>query len=258
MNEGRSIMSKRDSYERKLVNISPRQWEAFLKENSDLPGPKPNLELAQAFARIGTLMDFKKFIKLDYKEAPENTPAAFLTFCGILGLGRYLAKYHDMGLLRSLRERANDPRQRIREAVTIALQTIGRKRITRLLKYAKSWAEGSYFEQRAAITALCNPDLLIDREITLEVLELLDWVTASMTEENAQRDKGFQALEEALSYCWSIAVAALPEKGKPMMERWIKEDHPIIKSIMRKNLEKKRLSLIEPMWTKQWVQKISE
>lgn len=250
-------MTKRESYERKLLNISPRQWETFLKEHSQLPGPKPNLELAQAFARIGTLMDFKKFVKLDHKEAPENTPAEFLTFCGILGLGRYLSTYHDAGLVGMLRARANDPRQRIRGAVTVALQTIGKKRIRRLLKYAKRWSEGSYFEQRAAITALCSPDLLIDRNVTLEVLELLDWVTVSMTEEDAEKDRGFEPLREALSYCWSIAATALPEKGKPMMERWIKEDHPVIKNIMRENLEKKRLALIEPHWTKQWLQKIS-
>lgn len=251
-------MNKRESYERMLVHLSPRQWDAFLKEHSNLPGPTPNLELAKAFARIGTLMDFKKYIQYDYREAPENTPAEFLTFCGILGLGRYLAKYHDAGLFQMLKKRANDPRQRIREGVTIALQTIGRKRINRLLKYAKMLTEGTYLEQRAAITALCHPDLLTDRKICLEVFDLLDWVTASMTEDEAKEDEGFELLKEALSYCWSIAVAALPEKGKSMMERWIKENHPVVKNIMRKNLEKKRLSLLEPEWTKQWVQNISD
>lgn len=250
-------MSKRESYERKLVNMTPRQWETYLKEHSNLPGPKPNLELAQAFARIGTLMDFKKFIKLDYRKAPENTPASFLTICGLLGLGRYLAKYHDARLLQMLKKRANDPRQRIREAVILALHVIGKKKITRLLKYAKMWVEGSYFEQRAAITALCKPDLLTERNVCLETLDLLDWVTASMMEDNTEADEGFLALKEALSYCWSVAVVALPEKGKPMMERWIKEDHPIINNIMRENLKKKRLNLIEPQWTQQWIGKIS-
>lgn len=250
-------MNKRESYERKLVNISPRQWETYLKEHSNLPGSKPNLELAQAFARIGTLMDFKKFVKRDFKQAPENTPASFLTICGVLGMGRYLAKYHDAGLLQMLKERANDPRQRVREAVIIALQSIGEKKITRLLKYAKMWAEGSYFEQRAAIAALCKPDLLTERNVCLEALELLDWITASMMEDNIETD-GFLQLKESLSYCWSVAVAAVPEKGKPMMERWIKENHPIINNIMKENLKKKRLTFIEPQWTQRWIRKISD
>lgn len=253
----RVIMSEREIYERKLVNISPRQWETFLKEHSNLPGPKTNLELAQAFARVGTLMDFKKFAKLDYSEAPENTPAAFLTICGVLGLGRYLAEYHDSGLFQILQERANDSRPQIREAVSLALQTIGEKNVSRSLKYAKVWVEGSYFEQRAAVTALCKPDILTDRKICLETLDLLDWVTASMMEDSMENDEGFQSLKEALGYCWSVAVAALPEKGKPMMERWIKEEHPIINNIMRKNLKKKRLTFIEPEWTQQWIRNMS-
>jgi hypothetical protein len=250
-------MNKKGSYERELVNVSPRQWDAFLKKHSNLPGPKLNLELAKAFASIGTLMDFKKYIQLDYEEAPENTPAEFLTFCGVLGLGRYLAKDHDGLLLQRLRERANDPRQRIREAVMIALQTIGRIKVTRLLRYAKMWTRGTYFEQCAAITALCEPDLLTDREVCLAVLELLDWVTATMTEEEAENYEGFRSLEKALSYCWSVAVVAFPEKGKPIMERWIKEEHLIIEKIMRENLENKRLSNLESEWTKKWLLEIS-
>lgn len=249
-------MSKIGSYEIELINLSPKKWEYFLKEHSSLPGPHANIELAKAFARIGTLMDFKKFIRIGPEEAPENTPESFLTFCGVLGIGKYLSKHHDGGLLFALKEKANDPRWRIREAVTMALQSIGRKRIKRLLGYAKSWVEGSFMEQRAAITALCEPDLLADRKTCEEVLDLLDWATATMIEKDDQQDEGYEVLRKALSYCWSAAVAALPDEGKLMMERWIRERHPVVTHIMIENLENKSLQKIDPEWTNKWLENI--
>lgn len=252
-------MSKIGSYEIELINLSPRQWNAFLKEHSNLPGPRANIELAHAFAHIGTLMDFKKLICLGPDEAEENTPEEFLTFCGVLGYGQYLAKYHDGGLLKQLKERANDPRWRVREAVAMALQNVGKKNMPRLLRYAKSWSEGTYLEQRAAIAALCEPELLNKRADCLVVLDILDWVTATIVQNDDEKgSEGYRVLKQALGYCWSVAVAALPEKGKPMMERWMKEKHPIVKSIMRENLKKKRLESIDPEWTANWFHRISE
>lgn len=250
-------MNKIGSYEIELVNISPRQWDAFLKEHSNLPGPRVNLKLSRAFARTGTLMDFKKYIRLGPKEAPENTPEEFLTFCGVLGYGQYLSKYHDGGLMMQLRERANDPRGRIREAVVMALRMIGKKKIQRLLDYADNWVNGSFLDQRVAIVALCEPDFLNNREVTLAVLELLDWVTATMIENDDQQDEGYEILKEALSYCWSVAVAALPEKGKPMMERWMKERHPVITVIMKENLQKERLIIMDHDWAKAWLKELT-
>ena len=112
-------------------------------------------------------------------------------------------------------------------------------------------------EQRAAITALCEPDLLKNSEVCLVTLELLDWVTATMVEHDDRQDDGYKILQQALSYCWSVAVAACPEKGKPMMERWMKEHHPIVGKIMRENLKKKRLENVDAEWTKSWLLEIA-
>lgn len=251
-------MNKIGTYEVELVNISPKQWDFFLREHSNLPGPQVNLELAKAFAHVGTLMDFKKYISLDHEHAPENTPDEFLTLCGVVGFGQYLSKYHDGGLLMQLRERANDPRWRIRKAVVLALRIIGQKKISQLIGYSKSWIEGTYLEQRAAVVALCEPDLLIDRETCLAALELLDWATATMVEYDDQQSEGYQILQEALNYCWSVAVATLPEKGKPMMERWIKENHAVVNKIMRENLKKDRLSNIDPDWVENCWKRFSD
>jgi hypothetical protein len=251
-------LNKIGSYEIELVNISPKQWDDFLKNHSNLPGPRANIELAKAFARIGTLMDFKKYMQFGPAEAPANTPDEFLTFCGVLGYGQYLSQYHDSGLMLELKEKANDTRPLIRKAVAMALQIIGRKRMDRLKGYAKNWVDGSYLEQRAAIQAVCDPDLLRDKEVSLLALELLDWVTANMVDRDDQQNGGYEELQKALSDCWSEAVTAFPEKGKPMMERWMKEKHPVVNNIMRENLKKERLFDMDPEWTTSWLHKVSE
>jgi hypothetical protein len=249
-------LNKTVSYEIELMNISPRQWDDFLITHSGLPGSGPNMELAWAFAQVGTLMDFKKYIQLSSGLAPENTPAEFLVFCGVLGLGKYLSKRHDQGLLMRLREMANDPREQIQEAVLMALQEIGAADRFRLLKYAKSWINGTFLEQRAAIAALCTSNLLSNQEIARETLTLLDWVTATMVELDQQQNQEYRILQQELEKCWSIAVADLPEKGKPMMERWMKEDHPVIKVIMKANLQQQRLTELDEEWVTEWRAKI--
>lgn len=244
------------NYDQKLLNISPRQWEVYLKRHSHLPGPRANLELAKAFSRIGTLMDFKKFIELDHKRAQEDTPDEFLAFCGVLGFGQYLSDYHDSRLLNKLKIKANDPRPRIRDGVVMALRTIGQSQISRLLQYSKIWVRGTFLEQRAVVETFSDPDILSQQNVGLEVIELLDWATASMLEDNDRHKEEFKILENALSNSWSILVQAMPEKGKARMERWFKEDHPVIKQIMSDSLHKENLSECEPDWTRHWLQKI--
>ena len=237
--------------------MSPKKWDDYLKKNSGLPGPRGNIELAKAFAQTATLMDFKKYIRMDAAEAPENSPEVFLVFCGVLGVGEYLSHAHDGGLLKKLRNLANDQRWRVREAVAMALQVIGRKDINRLIKYCHSWIEGSLLEQRAVIAGICEPDLLGDPKVVDRVFEFLDWATASMIAFEDHRDEDYKVLRKGLSYCWSVAVVSNPVKGKAKIERWIKENHPVINGIMKANLKKKRLKRIDHEWVENWIEKLS-
>ena len=41
------------------------------------------------------------------------------------------------------------------------------------------------------------------------------------------RADALKTLRQGLGYCWSVAVAALPETGKPLMERWLVSPIPI-------------------------------
>ena len=65
-------------------------------------------------------------------------------------------------------------------------------------------------------------------------------------------DQYRQALRKGLAYCWSVAAAALPEAGKPAMERWFASEDRDVRWIMRQNLAKQRLVRAAPDWVAAW------
>jgi hypothetical protein len=230
-------------------------WDSFLLENSGLPGPRGNIELVQAVAEEGDGKLFRRYLTYDSTRAPTNSPEEFLAFCGVLGLGRLCAEGR-RGLLRELRGLASDPRWRIREAVAMALQRLGRSSMDELLKEMDIWARGNWLEKRAAVAALCEPRLLDKRGHTERIIEILDSITATVEEAAERTGDDFNALRKGLGYCWSVAVAALPEEGKRAMERWFGGDDKDVRWIMRENLRKKRLARMDPAWVEEWTERL--
>lgn len=63
-------MSRVQEYRQILLNTPLQDWELYLIAESRLPGPRSNLELAQAVARIGEPGFLKKCLQISPKEAP--------------------------------------------------------------------------------------------------------------------------------------------------------------------------------------------
>lgn len=246
-------MTKRDEYRRKLRELA--DWDAFLLESSGLPGPRGNLELAAAVADEGEPALFSRYRAYTPEKAPTNSPYEFLAFCGVLGLGRLLAEGRTE-LLDTLRPFASDPRWRVREAVAMALQRLGEENMPKLLDEMARWSRGAPFEQRAAAAALCEPALLGDLEHVRKVLDILDDITASIAQVRDRRSEGFVALRKGMGYCWSVAVAASPEEGKPRMERWFDFKDRDVHWIMKQNLKKARLARMDPGWVGEWAARL--
>jgi hypothetical protein len=228
-----------------------KKWDSFLLENSGLPGPRGNIELALAVAEEGDERLFLRLVSYGPEQAPTGTAEEFLAFCGTVGLGTLLAQGDDR-FLTILRQQASDPRWRIREGVAMALQRLGDADMDRLIDRMRGWAGGSPLEMRAAAAAVCEPRLLVRREHALQVLRLLDRITASMIKVGDRKTDGFQALRKGLGYCWSVAVAALPDEGKAKMERWLEVDDRDVIWVMKENLRKNRLARLDPDWVRQW------
>jgi len=240
-------MKKSDIYREKLLTLD--HWDAFLLDESGLPGPRGNIELAQVVADLGTCELFECYLAFTSDIAPTNSPQEFFAFCGALGLGKLLAE-GDVTQFARLRLLASDPRWRTREAVAMALQRLGDVDMPTLLVEMAQWATGNCFEQRAACAALCEPRLLKDNQAARETLKLLDMITASVFSAADRKNEGFIALRKGLAYCWSVAAAASPEVGTRMMERWLRSDDKDVRWIMRENLKKKRLEAAAPDWVR--------
>ncbi len=246
-------MSKTDQYLKELRSMADP--DPFLLQHSGLPGPRGNLELAQAAAAYGTPADYRRWLAYTPDIAPTNTPGEFLAFCGILGLGVLLAR-GGAEHLPVLRGYANDPRWRAREAVAMALQRLGDADMPRLLAEMRLWAEGAALEQRAAAAALCEPRLLQEPAHAAAVLEILDTITAAYARSPQPRSPASRILRQGLGYCWSVAAAALPEAGKPLLEHWLASADSDIRWIMRENLRKTRLQRADAAWVQTWLAKL--
>ena len=242
-------MTKTDTYRAKVRTLA--DWDAYLLKESGLPGPRGNLELAQVVADEGRPDLFRRYLAYTADRAPTNSPYEFLAFCGVVGLGRLLAE-GDLDVLPILRRWAGDERWRLREAVAMALQRQGDVAMPRLLSEMKDWAKGTPFEQRAAAAAVCEPRLLGKAGHARAVLRLLDRITASVERSSDRRSEAFLALRKGLGYCWSVAVAALPEAGIPRMEEWMYQRDADVRWIMRENLKKTRLTRMDAAWARKW------
>ncbi len=238
-------MGKVDDYRGHLQAME--DWDAYLLCESGLPGPRGNIELARAVAEEGDKALFQHYLAFGAQQAPTNSPEEFLAFCGVLGLGRLLAE-GDRSVLRLLRQHASDPRWRTREAVAMALQRWGQADMGALLGEMEEWSKGTPLEQRAAAAALCEPSLLTETRHAGRVLQILDAITTGLLDVEDRRSDAFKALRKGLAYCWSVAVATLPETGKSMMEQWLASDDPDVRWIMRQNLMKKRLARMDQDW----------
>jgi len=247
-------MTKIDDYRIRLQSL--KQWEPFLIKESGLPGPRGNLELAQAFALEADLGQIDLLLSIPTEQAPENTPQAFLVFCGVSALGRHVAG-GDPTRLAALRAYASDSRWRIREAVAMALQYLGDADVKALLREAKKWSRGNWLEKRAAAAGICEPRLLKEGASATTVLKILNAITASMVGARERTTQPFKILRQGMGYCWSVAVPTLPAAGKPLMEKWIRSTDQDIRWIMKENLKKARLARMDAAWVRSMLARLA-
>ena len=246
-------MGKTEDYREILSKLE--DWDAYLRAESNLPGPRGNLELAHAAADLGDRKRFEHFLTFEPQRAPVNTPDEFITFCGVEGLGRLIAEGQS-DLWPTLRSFASDPRWRTREAVAMALQRVGQVDMDLLLDKLEVWSTGNWLEMRAAAAGLAEPVLLREERHILRALEILDHITAAV-ESAQERKEDFKTLCKGLGYCWSVVVAALPAQGKQSMERWFASTDKDVRRIMKENLKKNRLLKMDKAWVNSWTSRLS-
>jgi predicted NAD/FAD-dependent oxidoreductase len=81
---------------------------------------------------------------------------------------------------------------------------------------------------------------------------MLDAITTSLLAEPNRRTDEFKVLRQALAYGWSVAVAALPAAGKPLLEKWLTTEDRDLAWMARENLKKDRLKRMDAAWVAHW------
>jgi len=127
----------------------------------------------------------------------------------------------------------------------------------RLLAEMEKWSTEGPYLQRAAAAGLCEPSLLKEPEHVVRVLKILDRMTKSLAATSARKTEGFRVLRQAMAYSWSVAAAALPESGRPLMERWLRSPDKDVAWVMQENLTKGRIMALGPSWVAKWRRKVS-
>lgn len=229
-------MSRVDTYRAELRGLESSQLAGYLTAHSGLPGPRGNIELAQAVAEEADSASLEALIATDDE---------YLVFCGVVGLGRLLAEGAGAEVEQRLHAFAADERWRVREAVAMALQRLGDSDESRMLRIVSDWADdASPLVQRAAIAGVCEPRLLKTPEATATAIAVCERVTTALAARppTERRSPQVRALRKGLGYCWSVAVAADPAHGLPRFRALSQSPDQDVAWIVRENCKKSRLS----------------
>ena len=223
-------------YIAELRDVPDDELARYLTARSGLPGPRGNLELADAFASIADRSTILRFVELDDE---------YLRFCGTEAIGRLIVEEpDDASLCALIRRRATDDLWRVREAAARALQIVGDADRERLCTIVTEWVgDANPYVRRAGVAAICEPRLLTDPPTRTAALQACRKASESITMHPATQRKtpGMRNLRQALGYCWSVAVAADPDTAMPAFERLRAMDDPDIRWSVSSNLKKSRL-----------------
>jgi len=256
-------MSKKESYKNSLTCLldeflktdSQEKIREYLASNSNLPGPRGNLELAYAFAEeveyfsssnLSKMWELaSRLIRVSPNEAPVNDPKEFLPFCGAVAIGT-IASSH-LELLREafllLKKLANDPRWRMREGVAMGLQKLIEKQGQDVLAELDGWiVKNDWLAMRAVAAAVAEPALLKDRQTAKSALALHKKILSHALAARDRKTDDFRILRQALGYSLSVVVCANPKEGFEYMQQIASLHDADILWVIRENLKKNRLT----------------
>lgn len=230
------------------------ELKEFLKANSNLPGPRGNLEMAYAFAGCyaGNAGDRSWAFVIELSDigsgqAPVNDPGEILPFCAALAAGSQYSYADDerkAQIKNILTAAMNDGRWRMREAAAMGYQRMAEKDFGAVKEIFDSlYPESNFLEKRAIIAALAHPPILKESDVALYSLKIseniMDGIAALKPDE--LKSEGFKVLSKGLEYALSVFAAYAPDEGFRVLKAFAALPHEDIKRIIRSNLGKARI-----------------
>ncbi len=229
----------------------------YLAEQSNLPGPRGNLEMAAALADVAAdrlpgdaeaLWQLaEEMTAIDATQAPTGDPLEMVPFAGTLVLGALGAgsPAHLDNALHALRSISRDPRWRLHEAVAMALQhLLSTPARPRTLAALETWLVASDpLPARAVAAGVAEPWLLDDAALGEQAVALHRRILGLVASEPDRRSDAFRSLRQGLAYTLSVVVAATPECGFSLLEELAHSTDRDVRWILSRNLTHDRLSV---------------
>lgn len=255
-------MSKKEGQKQHLANLfndflrtsDKGNIAEYLRSNSNLPGPRGNLELAQVFADVVEMRSAKAPDKLwilcqelaaySEEEAPVNDPKEFLPFCGSLAIGAIgsVSSAYFQKAISRLGELAEDRRWRMRESVAMGIQRLMEKQSQKTLKELQSWImKDNWLVMRAVAAGVAEPALLKNQQTATSALKLHEKIFAQILTAKDRKSDAFKTLRQGLGYSLSVVVRETPSEGFAYIRQLVKTQDADILWILRENLKKNRL-----------------
>lgn len=255
-------MNRKEEYKKELSSIIKRilksgerkELFAYIIANSNLPGPRANLELAGVFADLiekhaaedsGRLWGWlNAMMAFSPEEAPVYDPKEFLPFCGVKGMAALASACPQflnaaLGKLKALSE---DKRWRIREAVAQGIQKLLAKQRSYTLKALHAWiGTDNWLIMRAVAAGVAEPSLLKDPQIVKASFDLHRKVLSAILAHEERNTEAFRVLRKALGYTLSVIIESDPVQGFSYLRKLAKSGDSDFRWIVNENLKKNRL-----------------
>ncbi|MNE10448.1 hypothetical protein D3C76_27140 [compost metagenome] len=242
----RSMLLDADQYEK---------LEVLLMSESNLPGPRGNLELAGVFADQFQTNDVAeemwelllKWTEIDSSQVDTNEARVFLPFCAIQALGAYFPSANETKRRRCLDKivaAMSDSRWRIREASAMALQRIGESNFPAIrILFEQMFDHANLLERRAFVAALAHPPILKDTDAALFALELSEHILDDIAADpSLGKSEEYRVLSKGLEYAISLFVEKLPLEGFALFNKYAVRGDKRIQKIVKSNIGKSRIA----------------
>lgn len=240
----------------RALNGQPGFLEFYLRNQSRLPGPRANIDLAQDLGNHlaflvpdlpGETRALLNYLVREEERVVTNTPGEFIVMCGVLGFGACAAAmpaWRDEVFSRIERSAQNHA-WRVRESAAMALQ----KLLTVAPEETLLWLmdlldRGDCLQMRACLAAVSEPALLNSAHIITSALVMqrvaLEYLHELPPSERKRAD--VRVLRQALGYTLSVVTAANPDDGFALMCEIATWNDSDINWVLRENLKKRRLA----------------
>ncbi|MHA2364123.1 MAG: hypothetical protein ACXAC7_09195 [Candidatus Hodarchaeales archaeon] len=255
-------MGKRDNHKKELKTLIKDFMKIddekivieYLIKNSNLPGRRANIEMAQAFADV-VKEDFLinenlfwnlclKLTELASEQAPTNNPKEILSFSGTIALGSIgaISENHYQDSMALLQNLAKDSRWRIREAVCFAIQRIIQKKEMTIFETLDIWVmEKHWLTLRAVAAGLAHPEVLENKQIASKALEIHKNIINIIIKSKDRKSEDFKILRKGLGYTLSVIIVANPNDGFTFLNELVKIKDQDLTWIIKENIKKNRL-----------------